>query len=136
MTNKTEIILDKQKVIRFFKSLVLSLVLSFFLLLITALFGNIAPAHSQNKWNSDVCYFGILNKDGYSGTNESIQVLYDYTMDVDDLLTGNYFHQKGIHLWLQKVQFSASTFVVKIATFAKPKNVMQHYKNANNDKFD
>jgi hypothetical protein len=28
------------------------------------------------------------------------------------------------HLWLAKVQFSASTFVVKIATFAKSKNVM------------
>jgi len=25
-------------------------------------------------------------------------------------------------LWLQKVRFSASTFVVKIATFAKPQN--------------
>jgi hypothetical protein len=28
------------------------------------------------------------------------------------------------HLWLIKVWFSASTFVVKIATFAKPKTVM------------
>jgi hypothetical protein len=27
------------------------------------------------------------------------------------------------HLWLIKVWFSASTFVVKIATFAKPQNV-------------
>jgi hypothetical protein len=26
------------------------------------------------------------------------------------------------HLWLIKVLFSASTFVVKIATFAKPEN--------------
>jgi hypothetical protein len=29
-------------------------------------------------------------------------------------------------LWLIKVWFSASTFVVKIATFAKPENVMRH----------
>jgi hypothetical protein len=29
-------------------------------------------------------------------------------------------------LWLIKVWFSASTFVVKIATFAKPENVMCH----------
>jgi hypothetical protein len=29
-------------------------------------------------------------------------------------------------LWLKKVQFSASTFVVKIATFAKPETVMPH----------
>ncbi|PTS88253.1 hypothetical protein DBR27_23740 [Flavobacterium sp. HMWF030] len=28
------------------------------------------------------------------------------------------------HLWLIKVWFSASTFVVKIATFAKPQNVV------------
>jgi len=28
------------------------------------------------------------------------------------------------HLWLIKVWFSASTFVVKIATFAKPETVM------------
>jgi hypothetical protein len=28
------------------------------------------------------------------------------------------------HLWLIKVWFSASTFVVKIATFAKPENVI------------
>jgi len=30
------------------------------------------------------------------------------------------------HLWLIKVWFSASTFVVKIATFAKPENVVAH----------
>jgi hypothetical protein len=30
------------------------------------------------------------------------------------------------HLWLIKVWFSASTFVVKIATFAKPQNVSGH----------
>jgi hypothetical protein len=29
-------------------------------------------------------------------------------------------------LWFIKVWFSASTFVVKIATFAKPENVMRH----------
>jgi hypothetical protein len=32
------------------------------------------------------------------------------------------------HLWLIKVRFYASTFVVKTATFAKPKNVVSHYK--------
>jgi hypothetical protein len=32
-------------------------------------------------------------------------------------------------LWLIKVWFSASTFVVKIATFAKPENVMGRFKN-------
>jgi hypothetical protein len=31
-------------------------------------------------------------------------------------------------LWLIKVWFSASTFVVKIATFAKPENVMGKLK--------
>ena len=30
------------------------------------------------------------------------------------------------HLWLIKVWFSASTLVVKIATFAKPETVMRH----------
>jgi hypothetical protein len=30
------------------------------------------------------------------------------------------FRVPQTHLWLQKVQFSASTFVVKIAIFAKP----------------
>ena len=30
---------------------------------------------------------------------------------------------KKLHLWLIKVWFSASTFVVKIATLGKPKNV-------------
>jgi hypothetical protein len=33
------------------------------------------------------------------------------------------FSAPQTHLWLIKVWFSASTFVVKIATFAKPKNV-------------
>ncbi|HMT71928.1 MAG TPA: hypothetical protein PKD16_17295, partial [Saprospiraceae bacterium] len=32
------------------------------------------------------------------------------------------------HLWLIKVWFSASTFVVKIATFAKPQNVSGNAK--------
>jgi hypothetical protein len=31
-------------------------------------------------------------------------------------------------VWLIKVWFSASTFVVKIATFAKPENVMGKFK--------
>jgi hypothetical protein len=34
------------------------------------------------------------------------------------------------HLWLIKVWFSASTFVVKIATFAKPENVKGLLTNA------
>ena len=33
------------------------------------------------------------------------------------------FSAPQTHLWLIKVWFSASTFVVKIATFAKPQNV-------------
>jgi hypothetical protein len=33
------------------------------------------------------------------------------------------FSAPQTHLWLIKVLFSASTFVVKIATFAKPQNV-------------
>jgi len=32
------------------------------------------------------------------------------------------------HLWLIKVWFYASTFVVKIATFAKPENVVSNGK--------
>jgi hypothetical protein len=35
-------------------------------------------------------------------------------------------------LWLIKVWFSASTFVVKIATFAKPENVMRHFRTHQN----
>ncbi|TRX25559.1 hypothetical protein FNW25_08935 [Flavobacterium franklandianum] len=31
-------------------------------------------------------------------------------------------------MWLIKVWFSASTFVVKIATFAKPETVSNNYK--------
>jgi hypothetical protein len=34
------------------------------------------------------------------------------------------FSAPQTHLWLIKVWFSASTFVVKIATFAKPENVI------------
>jgi hypothetical protein len=32
-------------------------------------------------------------------------------------------------LWLIKIWFSASTFVVKIATFAKPETVKGKFKN-------
>jgi hypothetical protein len=39
------------------------------------------------------------------------------------------FSAPQTHLWLIKVWFSASTFVVKIATFAKPENVMWHLEN-------
>jgi hypothetical protein len=38
------------------------------------------------------------------------------------------FRSPQTHLWLIKVWFSASTFVVKIATFAKPETVISHYK--------
>ena len=38
------------------------------------------------------------------------------------------FRSPQTHLWLIKVWFSASTFVVKIATFAKPQNVVRHPK--------
>jgi hypothetical protein len=34
-------------------------------------------------------------------------------------------------LWLIKIWFSASTFVVKIATFAKPQNVIANAKDDN-----
>jgi len=34
------------------------------------------------------------------------------------------FNAPQTHLWLNKVWFSASTFVVKIATFAKPETVI------------
>jgi hypothetical protein len=36
-------------------------------------------------------------------------------------------------LWLIKVWFSASTFVVKIATFAKPENVVRHIIETRNE---
>jgi hypothetical protein len=39
------------------------------------------------------------------------------------------FSTPQTHLWLIKVWFSASTFVVKIATFAKRQNVVLHTKN-------
>jgi hypothetical protein len=38
------------------------------------------------------------------------------------------FSAPQTHLWLIKVWFPASTFVVKIATFAKPENVVLNYK--------
>ena len=38
------------------------------------------------------------------------------------------FSAPQTHLWLIKVWFSASTFVVKIATFAKPQNVSGQLK--------
>ena len=38
------------------------------------------------------------------------------------------FSAPQTHLWLIKVWFSASTFVVKIATFAKPENVTSNLK--------
>jgi hypothetical protein len=36
------------------------------------------------------------------------------------------FSAPQTHLWLIKVWFSATTFVVQIATFAKPENVSGH----------
>jgi hypothetical protein len=46
------------------------------------------------------------------------------------------FRAPQTHLWLIKVWFSASTFLVQIATFAKPENVVRHYKekHRNNEK--
>jgi hypothetical protein len=44
------------------------------------------------------------------------------------------FRSPQTHLWLKKVWFSASTFVVKIATFAKPQNVGSHFKKQRNNK--
>jgi hypothetical protein len=38
------------------------------------------------------------------------------------------FRAPQTHLWLIKVWFSVSTFVVKIATFAKPGNVTSNPK--------
>ena len=38
------------------------------------------------------------------------------------------FYAPQTHLWLIKVWFYASTFVVKIATFAKPETVMGKFK--------
>uniref|UniRef100_UPI0037C13E4A hypothetical protein n=1 Tax=Flavobacterium sp. TaxID=239 RepID=UPI0037C13E4A len=37
------------------------------------------------------------------------------------------FSAPQTHLWLIKVWFSASTFVVQIATFAKPENVSRNF---------
>jgi hypothetical protein len=39
------------------------------------------------------------------------------------------FGSPQIHLWLIKVWFSALTFVVKIATFAKPETVSKNLEN-------
>ena len=41
------------------------------------------------------------------------------------------FSAPQTHLWLIKVWFSASTFVVKIANFTKPENVMCYVKTTN-----
>jgi hypothetical protein len=41
------------------------------------------------------------------------------------------FSAPQTHLWLIKVWFSASTFVVKIAAFAKPENVTCNPKTDN-----
>jgi hypothetical protein len=42
------------------------------------------------------------------------------------------FSAPQTHLWLIKLWFSASTFMVKIATFAKPENVSSNYSMPNN----
>jgi len=44
------------------------------------------------------------------------------------------FSAQQTHLWLMKVLFSASTFVVKIATFAKPETVVRHCNEPHNRK--
>jgi hypothetical protein len=44
------------------------------------------------------------------------------------------FSAPQTHLWIIKVWFSASTFVVKIATFAKPETVMGKFKKHSGSK--
>ena len=46
------------------------------------------------------------------------------------------FYAPQTHLWLIKVWFYASTFVVKIATFAKPETVVCNGKTTPTDKFE
>jgi hypothetical protein len=46
------------------------------------------------------------------------------------------FSASQTHLWCIKVWFSASTFVVKIATFAKPETVIRNLKKTIVDKID
>jgi len=43
------------------------------------------------------------------------------------------FSAPKTHLWLIKHWFSASTFVVKIATFAKPQTVIGYFKKTTNN---
>ncbi|MCX6351391.1 MAG: hypothetical protein NTX03_05990 [Bacteroidetes bacterium] len=55
---------------------------------------------------------------------------FNYSVDRDQLVTRVWqkwrFSAPQTHLWLIKHWFSASTFVVKIATFAKPETVSGH----------
>lgn len=90
MTEKKEIKLNKGKIKNNFKLVILSSILSFFLLLIIALSGKISPSNPQNRYSSDICYYGILSKDGYcninnDNTGNSIQVYYGYTFDDDEV---------------------------------------------------
>ena len=89
MTEKKEITLNKTRINRNFKFAILSLIFSFSVLLIIALFGEINPSNPQNKYSSDMCYYGILDTEGYcnfnktNGIGESIQVFYGYRLDGD-----------------------------------------------------
>ena len=63
---------------------------------------------------------GLTKLDDTINLTESIQKKHERTTRVWQKWR---FSAPQTHLWLIKVWFSASTFVVKIATFAKPENV-------------
>jgi hypothetical protein len=63
---------------------------------------------------------GLTKLDDTINLTESIQKKHERTTRVWQKWR---FSAPLTHLWLIKVWFSASTFVVKIATFAKPENV-------------
>lgn len=90
MTEKTEIKLSKEKIIDNLKRIALSSIISFILLLIIALFGSVRFSNSNNKYSSDVCYYGILSQDGYCNIDNvdpgnSIKFYYGYTFDGPDV---------------------------------------------------
>jgi len=67
-------------------------------------------------------------KEPPSQRTDTLQTWSDTTTDEKALLVTRVwqkwrFSAPQTHLWLIKVWFSASTFVVKIATFAKPETV-------------
>jgi hypothetical protein len=80
----------------------------------------VAPADPQAKTWQRVCLFQPAT-DRQSGkkknTERTTRVWQKWR-----------FSAPQTHLWLTKIWFSASTFVVKIATFAKRKTVMCNKK--------